>query len=113
MRRSKNTRLQKLSDFYCTYCGHKGIPIFRISGKEREPGHLKKLFCLYCNQERNMVEIKSTGDYNLETFEIEYNYGNFTEEGERILPYRQFVAKVKKGEITEKCGGGYIGNVEE
>ena len=59
-----------------------------------------------------MVEIKSVGEYNLETFEIEYCYGNFTEEGERILPYKQFVAKVRNGEIKQKRGGGYIGNVE-
>ena len=33
------------SDFYCTECGRKGIPIIRIAGKEREAGHLKKLYC--------------------------------------------------------------------
>lgn len=113
MKRIKNTRLQKLSDFYCTCCGHKGIPIFRVAGKEREPGHLKKLYCLYCEQEKNMVEIKASGKYTLEDFNIEYNYGNFTEDGERKFPYKQFIALVRDGHITEKRGGGYIGGIEE
>lgn len=110
--RVKDTRVQKLSDFYCTYCGHKGIPIFRRAGKEREPGHLKKMFCLFCKEERNMVEIKPGGKYTVEDFEIEYNYGNFIE-GERTMPYKQFISKVRNGEITERRGGGYIGGIEE
>jgi len=108
----RDTRLQRLSDFYCTYCGHKSFPILRRVGKEREPGHLKNLFCLYCNQERNMVEIKAGGKYTLEDFEIEFKYGNFVD-GNRVLPYRQFLAKVRNGEVTQTRGGGYNGNVEE
>ena len=45
-KKTKNIRNISLSDFYCTKCGTKGIPCFRTVGKEREPGHLKKLFCL-------------------------------------------------------------------
>ena len=108
----RDARLQRLSDFYCTYCGHKSYPILRRVGKEREPGHLKNLFCLYCNQERNMVEIKAEGKYSLEDFEIEFKYGNFIN-GVRKLPYKQFISKVEKGEITQIRGGGYNGNVEE
>ena len=45
-KKPKNIRHIILSDFYCTKCGIKGIPVFRTVGTEREPGHLKKLFCL-------------------------------------------------------------------
>lgn len=109
MKKTKNARLNCLSDFYCTYCGHKGIPVIRKVGAERESGHLKKLFCLYCQQERNMVEIRNKGKYTLETFEIEYNGGNFVN-GERVKPYGQFIAEHYHNEM--KRGKGYNGNVE-
>ena len=59
------------SDFYCTECGRKGIPIIRIAGKEREAGHLKKLYCLYCQKETNHAEIRPFGKYNKEDFKKE------------------------------------------
>ena len=94
MKRNKNIRNALLSDFYCTSCGNKGIPIFRAVGKEREPGHLKKLFCLHCQKEVNMVEIKPKSKYTLNDFWIEYEYHNFNENGERIEPWKQFVSKI-------------------
>ena len=48
-------------DFYCTKCGSKGINVPRIKGKLREPGHLKKLFCLKCQEEVNHVETTDNG----------------------------------------------------
>lgn len=100
-RRHKDIRHISLSDFYCTKCGNKGIPIFRTVGKEREPGHLKKLFCLHCQEETNMVEIKQNGKYTLNDFWIEYEYHNFNN-GERIEPWKQFTAKVKQGIINNE-----------
>jgi len=88
------------SNFYCTKCGQKGIPIPRINGKERQGGHLKKLYCLQCKKEVNMVEIRECGKYNKKIFDLEYKYGNFNENGERILPYTQFLHQLKnKGVI--------------
>lgn len=95
---TKNLKLSRISDFYCTNCGHKGLPIIRKAGKEKEPGHLKKLFCIYCNQEENMVEIKSNGKYTLEDFLIEYNNGNF-KDGQRLKPYKQFLADYRKEKL--------------
>lgn len=92
---TNNLKLSRLSDFYCTKCGHKGLPIIRKAGKEKEPGHLKKLFCLYCQDEENMVEIKSSGKYTLEDFLFEYNNGNFVD-GKRVKPYKQFIAEKRK-----------------
>lgn len=95
MRKSKDIRLANLSDFYCTCCGRKGIPILRKTGQEREPGHLKKLYCLYCQEEKNMVEIRQGGKYTLLDFEMEYHGGNF-KDGVRLKPYKQFIADYKK-----------------
>ena len=39
------------SEFYCTKCGGRGIPIARKTGKQREAGHLKKLYCIQCRME--------------------------------------------------------------
>lgn len=92
----KNIRKIYLSDFYCTCCGNKGIPIFRTAGQEREPGHLKKIFCLHCQKEVNMVEVRPVGKYSLEDFWIEYEYKNFDENGNRIEPWKQFTTKIRQ-----------------
>lgn len=87
------------SDFYCTKCGNKGIPIARKIGKQKEPGHLKKLYCLYCKEEVNFVEVKEYGNtYTKEDFDLEYNFGNFSSNGDRKLPYKQFRKEIIEGE---------------
>lgn len=65
------------SDFYCTKCGKKGIPIIRRAGHQREAGHLKRLYCIYCQEETNHAEIRPFGDYNLEDFLEEFELGRF------------------------------------
>ena len=96
----KSYKTNGASEFYCTSCGRKGIPILRRIGKEKEPGHLKKLFCIYCNKEVNHVEIRQNGKYTYNDFSLEYNWGNFTKEGERKLPYKQFESELRKEGIT-------------
>ena len=100
-KKTKNIRHIELSDFYCTQCGLKGIPVFRTKGQEREPGHLKKLYCINCQKETNMAEIRARGRYNLDTFLIEYEGGNFTETGDRREPWTTFITKYfnEKGEF--------------
>ena len=80
-----------INNFYCTRCGHKGIPISRQDNKMREPGHLKKLYCMYCKQEVNHAECKEFSKYTYREFLEEFNGGNFNENGERRLPWRQFL----------------------
>lgn len=65
------------SRFFCTSCGKEGIPIARFAEQQREPGHLKRLYCLYCKKEVNHVEIRPFGSYLLENFKEEYNLGRF------------------------------------
>lgn len=66
-----------LSDFYCTECGKRGIPIARKKGQQREAGHLKKIFCLYCNCKTNHAEVKPFGAYTYDDFLEEYSLGRF------------------------------------
>ena len=47
-----------------------------------------------------MVEVKQNGKYTLEDFLKEFNNGNF-ENGERKLPYKQFLAELRKKELKK------------
>lgn len=87
-----------VSQFYCTQCGKRGLDVHRPKGKQREAGHLKKLFCLYCGCEQNHAEIRPyIGDYQYEDFLLEFENGNFTPDGQRITPWRQL-----RGQILQK-----------
>ena len=79
--------------FYCTRCGNEGIPIFRRGNQRREAGHLKKLYCLHCKEEVNHAEICDNYTYN--SFMLEFNLGNFDENGNRIIPLKRFLGDVK------------------
>lgn len=87
-----------INDFYCVVCGNKGISVPRKNGRQREAGHLKKLYCIYCKEEWNFAEVRPFGDYNYEDFLVEFRNGNFDNEGNRILPYRQFFAELREKE---------------
>lgn len=74
---ARQFRIAQASRFFCTNCGKEGIPVARKLGQERKSGHLKKLYCLYCKDEYNHVEVKTTGDYTYEDFLEEFNSGRF------------------------------------
>ena len=65
------------SRFFCTQCGKEGVPIMRKNGQLREPGHLKKLYCIFCKQETNHAEIREIGGYTEEDFRKEFELGRF------------------------------------
>lgn len=73
---AKNTYSQ--SDFYCIKCGKKGTPILRKTNKQRVKGHHKKMYCPWCKEVHNSVEIRSYGD--LEKFQEDYKNGVFKPE---------------------------------
>ena len=90
-----------MSEFYCTKCGKKNFDIPRRKGREREAGHLKKLYCINCKEEHNCVEIKPFSKYGYEDFKIEYEYGNFSDNGDRIRPYGKLKEMIHNGEIEK------------
>ena len=63
----------ELHEFYCTKCGHKGIPVMRRISLKKEKFHKKKLYCIYCKEEVNHVEIKNF--YEAEEFKIDFSNG--------------------------------------
>lgn len=71
------------SHFYCTYCGKESFPIIRKKGQLREPGHLKKLFCIHCKKETNQAEVYPKGTYTYEDFLKEFSLGRFIK-GDRV-----------------------------
>ena len=86
-----------MSQFYCTQCGQHGLPVWRRAGSEREAGHLKKLYFLNCKKETNHVECKEFTQYQFADFKIEYEYGNFTEEGTRKQKYGELRSDINEG----------------
>lgn len=82
------------NEFYCCKCGNKGFSIPRKKGKQREAGHLKKLWCLNCKQETNHAECKPFTKYDYSDFMLEFTYNNFDENQKRIMPYGLFRAKL-------------------
>lgn len=93
------------SEFYCVECGNKGIPIIRKKGKEREAGHLKRIYCLKCGREWNHVECKPFTHYTKEDFELEKQYHNFDENGNRIFEYGKLKGLIHDGKIVSYDGG--------
>ena len=89
-----------MSDFYCTQCGSKGLPVWRKRGAEREAGHLKKLFCLKCGKETNHVECKICSKYTYEDFCIEYEHHNFDQSGKRVHSYSELKGLINNGTKT-------------
>lgn len=71
------------SRFFCSKCGKEGLPIRRKCGQDREGGHLKKLYCLYCKEETNHAEVREIGGYNEQDFKKEFELGRFVN-GNRI-----------------------------
>ena len=85
------------SSFYCTNCGNQVYSLPRLCSKLREPGHLKNLYCIYCKEEHNCVEVRQFGKYTYEHFKFEKEHNNFTETGQRIVPYEKLL-KEKQNE---------------
>ena len=83
-------------EFYCCKCGCKGIPVVRQTGKERGAGHLKKLWCLNCNEETNHAECIPGSKYTKEDFQIEFKYKNFNETQQRKMTYGQLRDKLMR-----------------
>ena len=74
---ARGTRSFESHDFYCTKCSNKGIPCQRRIGHQHSRGHLKKLFCIYCNEEVNHYECRSLED--VEKFKKNFNKGVYKE----------------------------------
>jgi len=93
------TNLITDNEFYCVICGNRGLPVVRRKGKEREAGHLKKLFCIHCGKDTNHAECRPWSGYTKEDFDIEREYHNFDENGNRVRPYGELRSLINNGKI--------------
>ena len=96
----KNTQ----SRFFCCKCGKEGIPIQRKQCSQREPGHLKKLYCIFCQEEVNHAEVREIGGYTVDDFKLEFELGRFIN-GQRI-PNEELIScsdTLCKYNIEGKC----------
>ena len=75
---SKRKRRIESHDFYCLKCGRENIPIFRNVGFKRERFHRKRLYCPFCKEEVNHLEIRSF-DHNKEELLERLKNGEFYE----------------------------------
>ena len=50
-----------ISYFICPECEN-SLPLPRFKGKKRERGHIKSLYCVYCNNVVKTTEIRN-GDF--------------------------------------------------
>lgn len=54
-------RNYNISYFICPDCG-KSLPLPRLKSCKRNKGHIKDLFCVYCNKMVKTTEVRS-GDF--------------------------------------------------
>ena len=104
----KRTTVTLNSEFYCTKCANRGIPIVRTRTHEREGGHLKRLYCLHCKEEVNMVECKPFTKYDYNDFIFEYKHNNFDEYGNRKMSYGELKQKIQKEDKEKRLKGELI-----
>ena len=64
--KSRNPINFTVSEFVCIECGKEGMPIPRKANKQREKGHLKKLYCIHCQKETNHKEKRQFDNESIE-----------------------------------------------
>ena len=102
MGRGMSINKMTFNEFYCTQCGRRNFDLPRKRGREREPGHLKKIFCPQCKDTVNHVEVKQYAqNYTYFDFVTEYEYGNFDADGKRIRQYGELKQLINNNQIDK------------
>ena len=71
--------------FYCINCGKAGIPLPRMSARNRERGHKKALYCPWCKKLVNHVEC--TNEEDVEKFLKDFSEGKYIEEAKESISF--------------------------
>lgn len=67
-----------IHDFYCIHCGNKGIMLPRKSGKLREKGHYKNLYCIHCKDYKRHLELHN--DFEVNEFKDNFVKGVYADD---------------------------------
>lgn len=70
-------------DFYCMNCGKKAIPLARPHSLQRGKFHRKKLYCPWCKNVVNHIEIKNNTEK--EEFLDNFQKGVYIDEAKESL----------------------------
>ena len=81
-RRRTNTGFN-VHRFYCLQCGREGIPLARPVSTTRSAYHRKKLYCPWCKETLNFIEIRNEKE-RLEFVEA-FDAGDFVEEAKESI----------------------------
>lgn len=71
--------------FFCLNCGREGIPLSRKINHKHKAFHRKKLYCPWCRQEVNHVEV-STPEEEAK-FKEEFEKGMYKDEAAETLAF--------------------------
>lgn len=71
--------------FFCIICGRAGIPLQRNRGFRKGQFHRKKLYCPWCHEMTNCVEVRNLEEE--EKFTNDFKEGKFLEEVEANREY--------------------------
>lgn len=84
---SKRNVINRYEDhsFYCMNCGKKGIPIWRDKSKLHSKDHRKVLYCPFCRETVNHVEVRNFEEK--EKFLQNFEAGNFKEEAAASIAF--------------------------
>lgn len=74
-----------IHSFYCPMCGKKTMEIPRKMSLQRGTFHRKKLYCPWCKETLNQIEVRDEQEY-LE-FKKAFEEGVFTNEAKESLDY--------------------------
>ena len=72
-------------NLYCLNCGERGVPIWRDKGKKKSRGHRKVLYCPYCQQTLNHIELETPED--VRQFKQDFAAGKYQAEAEKSIRY--------------------------
>lgn len=73
------------STFWCINCGNKGIPIIRKQDSLKKAFHRKKLYCLHCKKEMNMIECLTP--FDIEQFKTAFANGDYLKEAKESMEF--------------------------
>lgn len=71
------------SRFFCPNCGKEGLNIYRIKGRQHGKFHRKKMYCPWCKNTLNFIEVRN--DQEKEEFLENYKNNMYIEEAKESI----------------------------